>query len=73
MVIIYHNYMEPRDYFLQPNTITQKQYEALRSFFVDRLSAEEVAKKYLYTKSAFYSLVADFKKNLKELLLKKAN
>ena len=59
--------MKPRDYFLQPNTITQKQYEALRSFFVDRLSAEEVAKKYLYTKSAFYSLVADFKKNLKEL------
>ena len=59
--------MEPKDYFLHPTTITQKQYEALRVFFVDNLSANETAQKYHYTKSTFYSLVADFRQKLKSI------
>jgi predicted DNA-binding protein (UPF0251 family) len=59
--------MEPKDYFLHPITVTQKQYEALRSFFVDKLSANEAAEKYHYTKSTFYSLVADFRQKLKSV------
>lgn len=59
--------MRPKDYFLQPSTVTQKQYEALRAFFIGKLSADEAAKKYHYTKSAFYSLVTDFRANLKSI------
>lgn len=56
--------MEPKDYFLQPTTVTQKQYEALRAFFISKLSADEAAKKYHYKKSTFYSLVTDFRAKL---------
>ena len=58
--------MIPTDYFLKHNTIAQKQYEALRAFFVDKLSAEETAEKFGYTLRAFNSLVTDFRTNLKK-------
>jgi hypothetical protein len=58
--------MTPTDYFLKHNTIAQKQYEALRAFFVDKLSAKETAEKFGYTLRAFNSLVTDFRNNLKE-------
>ena len=67
MEIMYHNFMEPNDYFLQPTTVTQKQYEALRAFFIGKLSADEAAKKYHYTKNAFYSLVTDFRAKLNSI------
>ena len=57
------------DYFLKHNTIAQKQYEALRAFFVDKLSAKETAEKFGYTLRAFNSLVTDFRTNLKQELL----
>ena len=49
--------MEPKDYFLHPTTVTHKQYEALRVFFVGNLSANETAQKYHYTKSTFIHLL----------------
>ncbi len=58
--------MIPTDYFLKHNTIAQKQYEALRAFFVDQLSAKETAEKFGYTLRAFNSLVTDFRNSLKE-------
>ncbi len=58
--------MIPTDYFLKHNTIAQKQYEALRAFFVDKLSAKETAEKFGYTLRAFNSLVADFRAKLKK-------
>ena len=58
--------MIPKDYFLKHNTIAQKQYEALKTFFVDNISARETANKFGYTLRAFNSLVTDFRKNLKE-------
>ncbi|MCD4670776.1 MAG: transposase [Actinomycetia bacterium] len=57
--------MEIKNYFIKPKLTKQKQYEALRSFFVDELSAETAAKKFGYTLSAFYSLVANFRKSHK--------
>ncbi len=36
---------------------THKQYEALRAYYVEELSAAEVADRFGYTKSAFYSLL----------------
>lgn len=61
--------MIPTDYFLKHHSIAQKQYEALRAFFVAKLSAKETAEKFGYTLRAFNSLVTDFRANLKKGLL----
>lgn len=58
--------MQPKNYFLQPKNIPQKQYEALRTFSVDKLPAKKAAKKFKYSLKAFYSLIADFKTKLKD-------
>ncbi len=50
------------DYFLKPSTRAQKQYEALRTCFIDGLSTKEVAAKFGCTYRAVTSLVADFRK-----------
>lgn len=68
MSLINPNIMNSQDYF-SPSHITavlHKQYEALRAFFYEKQKAEVVAQKYGYKLSAFYSLVRDFKKHLKE-------
>lgn len=56
--------MEPTVFFANPQNTAQKQYEALRSFYFDKCSGEEVAKHFGYTLSSFYSLTRDFKKTL---------
>lgn len=56
--------MKPLEYFETPSAIAQKQYEALRSFFVDQQNAETVARQFGYKTSSFYSLIRDFKAHL---------
>ncbi len=56
--------MKPENYFTNPHTIAQKQYEALRAFFIDKCSAQQAALKFGYTKRAFNSIVSDFRKKL---------
>ncbi len=58
--------MEPEHFFSCPQNTAQKQYEALRSFYIEKCSAEEIADRFGYTLSSFYSLNRDFKKNLKQ-------
>ena len=56
--------LNPADYF---NTITSplhRQFLALRMFYAEGASAEQVASKYGYTLSAIYSLIRDFKRRL---------
>ena len=57
--------MEPIDFFQNPQTIAQKQYEALRMFFVEKKSASEVAHKFGYTYRGFTTIVSNFRKELK--------
>ena len=57
---------DPKQYFLNPQCTAQRQYEALRVFFCEGLSATDAANKFSYTISAFYSLIRDFKGKLKE-------
>jgi len=64
-VLIYSKHMDEKNYFLDPRTTSQKQYEALRLFFVEQIPAKEVAKKFGYTFRAFTSLVADFRNRRK--------
>ena len=57
--------MKPIDFFQNPQTIAQKQYEALRMFFVEKRSASEVAHKFGYTYRGFTTIVSNFRKELK--------
>lgn len=54
--------MKDKEYFLNPTSISQKKYEALRMYFIDDVPAAEVAKKFGYTYRGFTTLVTWFRK-----------
>lgn len=56
--------MDPSTFFTNPQNTVQKQYEALRAFYVEKISGEEVAKRFGYKLNSFYSLTRDFKKSV---------
>ncbi len=58
--------MNPKKFFFTPQNTVHKQYEALRSFFLEGKSAEDVAAQFGYKTSSFYSLSRDFRKRLNE-------
>ena len=47
--------------FLQPRNSTQRAYEALRAFCVDRVPAREAAQRFGYTPASFRVLVTSFR------------
>src|SRR5262249_27990269 len=49
--------------FLQPRNSTQRAYEALRAFCVDRVSAREAAQRFGSTPASFRVLVHRFRQN----------
>jgi hypothetical protein len=51
-------------YFTNPSSPTHKQYLALRLFFADGHSAEQVAEETGYSTNTVYSMVRDFKEKL---------
>ncbi len=59
--------MGPKQYFLDPNNPPpQKRYEALRAFYVDGSSANEVAKKFGYSPLYFKKVRYEFTLQLKK-------
>lgn len=50
--------------FLEPRNSTHRQYEALRSYFVDKLSSSVSAKRFGYTAGSFRILCHKFRSNL---------
>ena len=58
-------FMNDKEYFLNPTSISQKKYEALRMYFIDEVPAAEVAKKFGYTYRGFTTLVTWFRKHRK--------
>ena len=61
---IYNPNLEPTEYFLSLENPMHRQYLALRAFFVECMSAEEVAERYGYTTSTVYSYARNFKEKL---------
>lgn len=59
--------MIAENYFVTPQSIAQKQYEALRRYFVDHQTAETVAEEFGYTYRGFTTIISDFRKRLKSL------
>ena len=57
--------MKPEEYFEFSPSVNKKRYDALHSFFVNKLPAAEVADRYGYTLTSLYSLIRDFRKHLK--------
>lgn len=55
------------DYFINPTTPRQKQYEAIRAIIIDGESVEDVAKRYGYKTATVYSLLRDAKAGKVEL------
>ena len=54
----------PDQFFLSPALPQQKQYEALRAFFIDRVAAAEIAARFGYSTLTVYSLIRDFRREL---------
>lgn len=58
--------MDTVEFFTHPQSPRQKQYEALRAFYVEKKSANTVAQQFGYTVSSFYSLTRTFRKHLEK-------
>lgn len=56
--------MKAKDFFLNPSSVPQKQYEALRAYYVENRSAKEVAEDFGYKHRGFTSIVLNFNKKL---------
>jgi hypothetical protein len=52
---------DPKRFFLEPSNAAQRQYEALRAFFIEELPSTEAAKRFGYTPGSFRVLVHDFR------------
>jgi hypothetical protein len=50
-------FMTPEQFFLQPRALAQKQYEALRMYFIEKKPAKEVAGKFGYTYRGFTTVI----------------
>ena len=51
-----------RRFFEKPATPSQRQYEALRAYFIEGLASAEVARRFGYTAAAFRMLCYDFRR-----------
>jgi hypothetical protein len=51
----------PSRFFTQPGSSRQRQYEALRAFFVDKLPAAEVARRFGYSPASIHVLCHQFR------------
>jgi len=54
---------ECRRFFERPATPSQRQYEALRAYFVEGIASAEVARRFGYTPAAFRMLCYDFRRS----------
>src|SRR6202140_5378349 len=54
--------IQRRRFFMEPATARQRQYEALRAFFVEGLASAEVARRFGYLPAAFRMLCYDFRR-----------
>lgn len=53
---------DPADFFKNPKTVRQRQYDALRAYYLEGMTQKEAAERFGYTIASFQSLVRDFKK-----------
>lgn len=54
--------IECRRFFERPQTSSQRQYEALRAYFIEGIASAEAAQRFGYTPAAFRMLCYDFRR-----------
>jgi len=57
------NLTDPRRFFLEPSLPKQRQYEALRAYFVDRRPSHQVARDFGYSPGGFRVLCHQFRRD----------
>jgi transposase len=58
--------MEPNEFFNSPTCAAQRQYEALKAFYIDGLSTKDAAQKFGFSPTYFKKLKFDFSKKIIE-------
>ncbi|MCP4401460.1 MAG: hypothetical protein GY801_29700 [bacterium] len=58
--------MNPKQYFMTPQSAEQKKYDALRAYYLDDMPGTEVAAKFGYSKNYFKKIRSDFRQALKQ-------
>ena len=62
-----HTYLKAADFFNKPQSIYQKQYEALRCYYIEKKTARQVAQLYGYQHRGFTTIVSEFNAKLKNI------
>ncbi len=57
--------MKPKEFFMQPVTSAQRQYEALKAFYCEGFSAKEASEKFGFSPAYFKKLRFEFSRKLK--------
>ena len=55
--------MKIENFFLKPGSVSHRQYEALRMYYIENLPAADVADFFGYKYRAFTSIVSDFRRD----------
>lgn len=56
------SHFNPKDFFQNPKNPQQRQYDALRDYYLNGLTQKKIAEKYGYATTSFQTIVRDFKK-----------
>lgn len=64
MIIPPYDITEVRRFFLEPRSPLQRQYEAMRAYYIEELSASDAAERFGYTYGSFRVLCHQFSHNL---------
>ena len=52
-------------FFIEPSTPAQRQYEALRAYFIDRLPQQTIAERFGYTVNTVRNMVYEFRQQFR--------
>jgi hypothetical protein len=55
--------MKIENFFLKPKSVSHRQYEALRMYYIENIQAVDVADYFGYKYRAFTSIVSDFRRD----------
>jgi hypothetical protein len=58
--------MDPQTYFCEPQSPQQRQYEALRAFYLEKEDVTQISQTFGFSKAYFKKLQSTFKKELKQ-------
>jgi hypothetical protein len=58
-----------RQFFLNPTETSQRQYEAIRAFFIEKRRVQEIAQQFGYQESSLRSMISRFRADVQNKVL----